>query len=176
MNTPTIQVAEFARIFSLLGQNIVWFTGAGASVAAGLPSAYDMTWDFKRSIFCAEQNVPISQFSSLSPGVKRKIQDYFESQRSGDILSDPPKEDSLDDYSYYFQKAYNDLALRSEYIERKLTNAKPTYGYKIMAVLMKMGMLRYVLTTNFDRLIEDAAALVYQSTSNLHIASGLLDG
>ncbi|RCR67515.1 SIR2 family NAD-dependent protein deacylase [Larkinella punicea] len=40
-----------------------------------------------------------------------------------------------------------------------------------MAVLMKMGMLRFVLTTNFDRLIEDAAAMVYESTAKLHIAS-----
>ncbi|RIV17491.1 SIR2 family protein [Fibrisoma montanum] len=171
MAVTTLQTAEFIRIFSLRGQNIAWFTGAGASVAAGLPSAYDMTWDFKRSIFCTEQNTPISQYSNLTPGIKSKIQSYFNSQRTSNNPNDPPLEDSLDEYSYYFQRAYPDIALRSEYIERKLANAKPTYGYKVMAVLMRMSMLRFVLTTNFDRLIEDAAALAYESTSKLHVAS-----
>lgn len=167
----TIQIAEFIRIFSLRGQNIAWFTGAGASVAAGLPSAYDMIWDFKRSIFCTEQNTPISQYSNLTPGIKSKIQGYFNSQRQEESPNDPPQEDNLAEYSYYFQRAYPDIRLRSEYIERKLANAKPTFGYKVMAVLMRMSMLRFVLTTNFDRLIEDAAALAYESTSNLHVAS-----
>lgn len=171
MPVTTIQLAEFIRIFSLKGKNIAWFTGAGASVAAGLPSAYNMIWDFKRSIFCTEQNMPISQYSNLTPGVKNKIQSYFDSQRREDDFNNPPPVDSLAEYSYYFQRAYPNLELRSEYIERKMANAKPTYGYKVMAILMKMEMLRFILTTNFDRLIEDAAALAYESTTKLHIAA-----
>lgn len=109
MAVTTIRMSEFVRIFNLIGKNIAWFTGAGASVAAGLPSAYDMTWDFKRSIFCSEQNTPISQYSNLTPSVRRKIQSYFDSQHRDDNPISPPIEDSLAEYSYYFQRAYPDL-------------------------------------------------------------------
>ncbi|WP_266367800.1 SIR2 family protein [Tellurirhabdus rosea] len=171
MQVKTIQLAEFIRIFRLKGSNIAWFTGAGASVASGLPSAYDMIWDFKRTIFCTEQNIDLAKFSNLTPVNRQMIQYYFESQRYNGCIDCPPPLDSLNEYSYYFQKAYSTLDLRADYIERKLSDAKPTYGYKVLAGLMKMGILKYIITTNFDKLIEDAAALAYQSTSKLHIST-----
>ncbi|WP_353196732.1 SIR2 family protein [Parapedobacter defluvii] len=165
----TISLAEFVRMFNLRGKNIAWFTGAGASVAAGLPSAYDMVWDFKLTIFCSEQRLPISQYTNLNSSLKSKIQSYFDGQAGQ--ADGPPKLDSLEEYSYYFKRAYNSQSLRSDYIEGKLSDAKPTYGYKSIGALMKMGYINYILTTNFDRLIEDAAALAFGSTSKLHVAS-----
>jgi len=58
MTVTTMQMAEFIRISSLRGRNIAWFTGAVASVAAGLPSVYDMIWNFKRSIFAQRKLRP----------------------------------------------------------------------------------------------------------------------
>jgi len=33
----------------------MWFLGAGASAGAGIPTAWDMIWEFKRLIYCTEQ-------------------------------------------------------------------------------------------------------------------------
>lgn len=44
---PTIGADDFARRFALRAGNLMWFLGAGASAAAGIPTAGDMIWEFK---------------------------------------------------------------------------------------------------------------------------------
>src|SRR5712691_5109858 len=41
---PTVATDDFARRFSQRGGNLMWLLGAGASAAAGIPTAWDMIW------------------------------------------------------------------------------------------------------------------------------------
>jgi NAD-dependent protein deacetylases, SIR2 family len=57
---------EFLRAFPLRAQNLMWLLGAGASAASGIPTAYDMIWDFKRRLYCAEQRVSLQSCDDLT--------------------------------------------------------------------------------------------------------------
>jgi hypothetical protein len=50
---PDMKLDEFLRLHALRAPNVAWLLGAGASAAAGIPTAFDMIWDFKRTLFCA---------------------------------------------------------------------------------------------------------------------------
>jgi hypothetical protein len=52
-----------------------------------------------------------------------------------------------------------------------LHGATPTFGHQILAALMKLDKVRLVWTTNFDRLVEDAAAIAFGSTSDLTVST-----
>ncbi|MBB3205521.1 hypothetical protein FHS27_001321 [Rhodopirellula rubra] len=145
---------------------MMWFLGAGASAASNIPTAWDMIWDFKRSIYCSANRVPISACDNVAdPSTKRRIQDFCDS------LPDSPKEDSTEEYSHYFKKAHPKESIRRKYIERLVSNGVPSFGYLSLASLMKLGDAPIIWTTNFDRMLEDAVARVYGSTSKLTVAS-----
>lgn len=48
---PIIRADDFARRFILRAEKLMWFLGAGASAAAGIPTASDMTWEFKQRAY-----------------------------------------------------------------------------------------------------------------------------
>ena len=43
-----IEADDFARRFSMPAGGLMWLLGAGASAAAGIPTAWDMIWQFKQ--------------------------------------------------------------------------------------------------------------------------------
>ena len=45
---------DFARRFSVRGANLMWLLGAGASNAAGLPTAHDLVIEFKRMLYVSQ--------------------------------------------------------------------------------------------------------------------------
>jgi NAD-dependent SIR2 family protein deacetylase len=57
---------EFLRASHARAANLMWFLGAGASAAAGIPTADNLTWQLKRSIFCAQQRASVRVFDNLS--------------------------------------------------------------------------------------------------------------
>ena len=44
----------------------MWFLGAGASVSAGVPTAWDMIWQFKQILYAAQRRVPLSTIAQVS--------------------------------------------------------------------------------------------------------------
>src|SRR5659263_730711 len=111
-----LDLSEFVRIFPLRAKNISWLFGAGTSITAGLPSAYDLIWDFKRRIYCSEQGYLLKQFDNLSDrGIRTTIQSYFDS--SGNC----PSKNSIEEYSFYFERAYRSSKDRRNYLEDLLS-------------------------------------------------------
>lgn len=148
-----IPLSEFVKFYPLRANNLAWFFGAGSSVSAGVPSAYDLIWDFKRRIYCADQSYRLSLFNNLTdPAIRQQIQGYFDSQ------SDCPPVDSTEEYSYYFERAFSSPIDRSEYIARQTTGMQLTYGHKAIGILMKHRFVNIVFTTNFDKAFENTAA------------------
>jgi hypothetical protein len=159
-------VAEFLRAFPLRAPNLMWMLGAGASAASGIPTAYDMTWDFKRRLYCAEQGISLQSCDDLTdPKLRSKIQRYLDGR------GDCPSFDSDEEYSHYFSITFPDEADRRRYIEQAISKVTVSFGFLALAVLMKLGKARSFWTTNFDRNIEDAAARVLNTTGKLIVAT-----
>jgi NAD-dependent SIR2 family protein deacetylase len=162
-----MKFAEFLRIYPLRAPNVMWLLGAGASAASGVPTAGNMILDFKRRLYCAEQRISVRACEDIAnPDVQTKIQRYLDSR------GDCPPQYSEEEYSHYFSLTFPDEGDRRHYIDQIVAKATPSHGFFVLAILMKTGHLRLLWTTNFDRNIEDAAAVVLKSTSKL-VVSGL---
>lgn len=157
-----IEADDFARRFSLRGGNLMWLLGAGASAAAGVPTAWDMIWEFKQQLYVSQRRVsPKSVADLANPAIRSQLQNYI------DAAGRFPVEGAHDEYAALFEAAWPDERDRRTYIEGKLSGGKPSYGHLAIASLMKGGFAKAVWTTNFDTLIADACAKVYDSTAAL---------
>jgi NAD-dependent SIR2 family protein deacetylase len=162
----TMDLATFLRSFPLRSSGLMWLLGAGASAAAGIPTAGAMIWDFKRQLYCSGQRRDLRTCSDLtSPPVRAAIQGYLTS------LQGSPADGSAEEYSYYFEAAYPSEADRRRYLETQLIKARPSYGHLALSVLLKMGLIDLLWTTNFDKVPEDAAAEMFGTTSRLRVAT-----
>ena len=144
MDLPT-----FLRLFEMRASRIMWFLGAGASAAAGVPTAGDMILDFKQKLFCSQQRFPVTSFIDATvPSVRQRIQAHLDSQGSY------PPAGSIEEYSAYFEATYPSAQDRRAYVDRMVSNIQPSFGHHAFALLMKMAKLGPIWTTNFDKLIE----------------------
>ena len=158
--------SEFIRIYPLRATNLAWLFGAGTSISAGMPTASDLIWQFKRMIYCSEQGINPSLFSNLTDNaVRKQIQSYF------DGLSSYPAQGSVEEYSFYFEKAFTSARDRSEYLSRLLSGMQNSYGHKVIGLLMQKGLLPIIFTTNFDKAFENTAVSTYHNTDAWFVAT-----
>lgn len=144
----------------------MWLLGAGASSSAGVPTATNLIAEFKRILFCSAQRISIKNYEDLlSPAVQRRLATYF----AGEKLY--PSPGSPDEYARFFELAYPNPSDRRTFLDAFLVGAKPSYGHMALGALMATGKARLIWTTNFDRLVEDAAAHVMGTTSKLTVAT-----
>ncbi|MEP0548924.1 MAG: SIR2 family protein [Rhodothermales bacterium] len=160
-----MDVASFLRTFSVRSERIMWFLGAGASLSAGIPTAWNMIWEFKRALFCSEQRVPISHVENLNDErVRLRIQSYL------DDRGDCPTQNAPDEYSFYFERVYPSAGDRQHYIDQLVRKGSPSYGHIVLASLLRTGRSNVVWTTNFDRVLEDAILPLLESSGDLVVA------
>jgi hypothetical protein len=161
-----MNIDGFLRIFTVRAPNLMWLLGAGASAAAGIPTAGSLIWQFKRTLFCTSQRISIKSCEDLSNLIiRQRLQRYFETQ--GTL----PPGDSPEEYAAYFEATYPDPGDRRAFLDSYMAGAKPSYGHLVLAALMKMGKIRVVWTPNFDRVVEDAAVQMLGSTSRFVTAT-----
>jgi hypothetical protein len=162
MKFPEIPADDFARRFSLRATNLMWFLGAGASASAGIPTASDMVWDFKQRLYISQRRVSPKTVTDLAnPAVRMQLQAHIDA--SGRF----PTTGAPDEYAALFEAVYPAEGDRRTYLESKLTGAKSSYAHMALATLMRSGLARLVWTTNFDTLVADACARVYDGTGYL---------
>ena len=98
---------SFIRNF-IVSSDIDFFLGSGASLLAGIPSGQNLVWQFKKEIYCSENNVSRELFKDLQSERNRtKLQEYFDS------LEGFPKRRSEEEYSFYFEKCYDNTSARN---------------------------------------------------------------
>ncbi|MBX6368565.1 MAG: SIR2 family protein [Rhodospirillales bacterium] len=140
----------------------MWLLGAGGSAAAGIPTAWDLIWHFKRELYISKRRVARRLVEDLgNPAVRRSIESFIDS------LGQFPPADAPDEYAALFEAAYPSEADRRTLLESKIRGAKPSYGHIALATLMRADRARCVWTTNFDPLLADACAKVYDGTGFL---------
>lgn len=161
-----MNVSDFLRFHQVRAPKMMWLLGAGASAAAGVPTAYHLIWRFKQMLYCSEQHVSVRTCSDLGdPTLRSRIQHYFDSKGGF------PKENSDDEYAHYFEAMFPYEADRQRYLEEIMRGVSPSYGHFALAALMKLAQARLIWTTNFDSMIEDAAATMYGSSGRLIVAT-----
>ena len=157
-----VSADDFARRFAMRSGALMWLLGAGASAAAGIPTAGDMIWDFKQQLFVSQRRVSLKSVGDLAnSAVRNSLQSFV------DGLDRFPSPGAPDEYAALFEAAYPSEADRRTYIAAKIAGGKPSYGHIALATLMKSGHTRLAWTTNFDPLIADACAKVYDGTGHL---------
>jgi hypothetical protein len=163
---PLLSVDEFLRLFPIRSSSLAWFLGAGASASARLPTAGDLIWRFKRTLYCTSTKVDPKTCEDLGNEVVReRLQRYLDSTGKFPGINSP------EEYASYFELTYPDPADRRRFLETMLHGATPGFGHLILTELMKVGRARLVWTTNFDRLVEDAAAATFGSASALTVST-----
>ena len=161
-----MDLESFMRVYTDRAPNLMWFLGAGASAAAGVPTASQMIWDFKRTLYCAAERVSVNACGDLaSPEVRARLQQHF------DTRGGFPPSGADAEYSAYFEAAHPDEAGRRRYLDRELGRASPSFGHYALAALLSAGRARVVWMTNMDRIVEDAFAELTGKTSSLTVAS-----
>lgn len=151
-----IPIDDFLSSYQLNSSQLMWFLGAGTSRSANLSTASDLTWDIKKRIYCAKENLPFEAYDLNSQAVKARIQAYMESQGY-------PKLWSQEEYSFYFELFFkSDYQKQQRYIEWALNPNRVSLnvGHRILASLIKMNMIKVLYTTNFDTVVEQAYSKV----------------
>lgn len=121
-----------------------------------------MIWEFKQKLFVSQRRAPPEMVADLSaPGVRQHLQSHIDSTNS------LPAEGASNEYSVIFEKVFPAEADRRAYLDAKVSGAKPSYGHVALAALMKADHTRIVWTTNFDPLVADACAKVFDGTGAL---------
>lgn len=162
MSVNEIPFDDFSRRFSIRAKNLMWLLGAGASASAGLPTAMDLIWEFKRTLFLSQN--PGAGFATAhlsDPAVRNRIDAHIKS------LEGLPPLGAQNEYATLFEEAYPAESDRRAILDANLAGAKPSYGHMALATLMRHGQTRLVWTTNFDTLVADACAKTYGTTSTL---------
>ena len=144
------------------------FLGAGASIQSGVPSAGDMVWEFKRKLYCTANKISEEYYKDLQSEItKTSLQNFF------DGLTGFPTYGDGQEYSFYFEKCYPSIEARREYIYNKLSEKKPSIGYLCLGSLVNQKIIRTVLTTNFDPLIESGIKSINPLQQIVAISSSL---
>lgn len=161
-----MKLAEFLRVYPLRAKSLMWFLGAGASAGARIPTATDLMWSFKRTIFATEQKLSLKAIGDLADeNVRQRIQAYFDA--SGKF----PRAGDADEYATLFEFTYPDAKDRRTTLGGLLTGARPSFGHTALAALMRVDSARVVWTTNFDRVVEDAAYDAFGGSSPVTVSS-----
>lgn len=139
------KASELINSLSLYRNNDVMFLlGAGCSIGSGCMAAGKLINEFKRRIFCAENGIQYDDPNGINDAkLNENINEYFHYEGENE-------------YSFYFEKCFPNAQDRIMFIKEKFQNVKPSYGYLCFAKYLMDRKIKYVLTTNFDKLCERA--------------------
>lgn len=125
---------QVLQIVSESGGRLALFLGAGASVSSGVPAAGAMIREWREMAHrYAHADQPLEAWCAQ--------QEWFQREH---------------EYSALFAQLYPNAQTRQVYIERKVADGSPGWGYLYLANLMAHGWFKVALTTNFDNLLAEA--------------------
>jgi len=152
MDNLTLEFDQFLRSVEISKNDAFTFLlGAGASVTSGIPSAGECVWEWKTSIYETKSDSKIFEIIDRNSAQARiHIQKWLNSE------SVYPKENSLEEYSFYVKHCYPIEDDRRKYFQKLCEGKQPGLGYKLLPLLYETGQLKSIWTTNFDDLCRDS--------------------
>lgn len=139
--------------------------GSGASASSNIPTGGELE---RRWMAEMEENPGLGEIRAVAEGLReeghleydfKEIEEAWQNAKaSGDFLSS----------KYYFDiyklRFFPNHRNGYHYLERIMANAKPSFGYHPLALMLTdEGKHNLVITTNFDSLVEDALFLYTDS-------------
>lgn len=118
--------------------NFSIFLGAGASVTSGIRSGQELIYTWEKEIL-EEEGLTISD------------KDLFFSKEDNQSWYD-----RSNPYASLFEKRYDLQRQRRVFVEKEISEAKPSIGYAYLVKLIENGFFNTVFTTNFDDLLNEA--------------------
>jgi len=138
----TIAIAEVNKAYAI-------FLGSGVSKTAGIPTGPEILWDSKKLLY--------KLINEKEPKDK-ELKDWFEKSKFKDFT-----------YSKILKAICSSQEERRKFLEKYFIGRSPTDTHRIIADMVKKGLTKIVITTNFDRLMEkalDDAEIVYDVASS----------
>ena len=151
---PPLNQAELVARLCERPPSFAWFLGAGASRAAGLPTATDLIWDLKWRHYCRQENQDIDRRDLQNGAVRARVQAYFDARCFPSPWGD-------DEYAVYFERIFgSDRERQRNYIAAHLAEERVSLsvGNRAFGALLAAGLVRVAFTTNFDNVVEKAVA------------------
>jgi hypothetical protein len=149
----------FVRAWAVQTRRVAWLLGAGASAAAGLPTATQIRDDLLLRLFAERHGLLRENLHPNDPKVASDLREYFDGR------NDMVPFGSHDDYSTAFELVFKDEPARHRYLRDKLKGKQPSYGQRVLGALVSGGQADVLVTTNFDELLERAAADAYAAVN-----------
>ena len=136
MPPPVLPEAQVIRLIAQAEpRTFTVFLGAGASKSSGVPLGSEMIREWRQMAF-GENGSPGGDLDAWC-----KTQPWFEQD---------------DEYSVLFEELFPDERARQRYMEEKIENIFPGWGYLYLANLIQNDLFNVCFTTNFDDLIHQA--------------------
>jgi len=163
---------QFATRFRMQARQIGWFLGAGASAAAGIPTAYAMITDFKKALFCQLSGTNQRAVDANDPIWAARIDQFLASRAILPAPGDPSE------YAAAFEAVYPDRRLRRAYIDDASRKGTPCFAHRVLASVISIGRVPCIFTTNFDPLVEQATTITDQmlpAGERVHLTVAAID-
>lgn len=122
--------------------DIAFLLGAGCSISSGCMSSKELVAEFKKRLYCAKHGVSYSDSFLVND------------ERLLDLIDKEYPSNMPNPYAYYFEECFPDSLDRSKFIKSSFLESSPSYGYLCFADYLISNQISFVLTTNFDNLIE----------------------
>jgi len=151
VSMEVVDLGRFARQWAVEGRRIAWLLGAGASAAAGVPTAGQIVVDLLARLYTDAHGLVLQEAKLADPAQREQILSYY------DGMNGMPRSGDPGDYSAAFRLAFPDEGPRRQYLRQLLSGRSPCYGQKVLGAFLAQGLADLVITTNFDDLIEQAA-------------------
>ena len=113
----------------------VLFCGAGISKDAGIPTGWDILLETLRLIRNQED-------SEIKEYTNEDMEAYYEDNYKGAT------------YSEIIEKLFPSIEEQRSFLKKQFEGKTPGKAHKLIAQLVKEGLIRFIVTTNFDSLIE----------------------
>ena len=124
---------------------MMWL-GAGASVSSEIPTASGIVIDLLRRVYAQRMTLTLEETYGISNDEVRQWSienlDWFD-----------PDDKNRSEYAQVMENVYHAPGIRRRYLKGIIQNARPSDGYKYLALLLAENVFDTMITTNFDQLV-----------------------
>jgi hypothetical protein len=164
-----VDLPTFARAWAVKPAGFGWLLGAGASASAGVPTADQLCDDLLLRLYASENGLDREALPATDLDLRQRIREQYSAK--GDL----PAFDSPAFYGQIFQRVMPSPESRRKYLQSQSEGKTPCFGQRVFGALIEAGHVDFAATTNFEDLIERAAAAAHlldsESARRLTVAS-----
>lgn len=157
----TLALHDFTTVWAVQQARFAWFVGAGVSASAGAPLARSLRDRLLFDRYAAEHRLVRQELDETDPSQVQRIHAYFDGKNGMPPLG------SDGDYSAAFDLCLPDPAARKGFLRDSIEHVKPAFAQRVFGGLVVSGACDLVITTNFDRLLEQGVSEAQRAGTDL---------